>query len=66
MSNPFAPNSDLDIADVAAELNTSKKFVRDSIAAGHLKAYRLKGSRLIRITRADLDAFKQPILGGAA
>lgn len=65
MSNLAVPNGDLDIAEVAAELNTSKKFVRDSIAAGHLKAYRLKGSRLIRITRADLDAFKLPI-GGAA
>lgn len=55
----------LDIASVAENLGTSTKFVRDLIASGHLPAYRIKGSRLIRIRRSDLEALKQPI-GGAA
>lgn len=56
-------NSDLDIATAATELSVSKKFVRDLIASGRLPAYRVAGSRVIRIRRADLDAIKQPVLG---
>jgi excisionase family DNA binding protein len=56
---------DVDIATAAAQLNTSTKFIRRRIADGTLPAYRLKGSRLIRIRREDLEALKQPV-GGAA
>ncbi|WP_082696589.1 helix-turn-helix domain-containing protein [Mycobacterium sp. IS-1590] len=54
----------VDIAESATELGVSEKFIRRRIADGSLPAYRLKGSRLIRINRADLEALKQPI-GGA-
>lgn len=59
------PTPDVDIAGAAAELNTSQKFIRRRIADGTLPAYRIKGSRFIRIRRADLDALKQPV-GGVA
>jgi excisionase family DNA binding protein len=62
------PNSnrfgDSTIAEAAEYLNTSPQFVRRRIADGTLPAYRLKGSRLIRIRREDLDALKYPV-GGA-
>lgn len=58
-------SADIDIATAATILNTSPKFIRRRIADGTLKAYRLKGSRLIRIDRADLEALKQPITGGS-
>ena len=58
-------NKPFDVAGAATHLGTSQKFIRRRIADGSLKAYRLKGSRLIRIDRADLDALKQPV-GGAA
>lgn len=61
MSEPTVPAPDVDIAGAAAELNTSAKFIRRRIADGTLPAYRIKGSRFIRILRADLEALKQPI-----
>ncbi|WP_163685833.1 excisionase family DNA-binding protein [Mycolicibacterium gadium] len=63
-SSKAPPAGDVDIAGAAAELNTSEKFVRRRIADLTLPAYRIKGSRLIRIRRADLEALKQPV-GGA-
>lgn len=57
-------SSTLDIAGAAEELGTSTKFIRRRIADGSLPAYRLKGSRIIRINRTDLEALKLPI-GGA-
>lgn len=62
---PESVLGDPTIKEAATETNTSTKFIRDRIADGTLPAYRLKGSRLIRIRRADLEALKQPI-GGAA
>ncbi len=52
----------VDIATAAQMLGTSTKFIRRRIADGSLKAYRLKGSRLIRIEVADLDALKEPVV----
>ncbi|WP_076051908.1 helix-turn-helix domain-containing protein [Mycobacterium colombiense] len=49
------------IAEAAEILNVSKQFVRRRIADHTLPAYRLKGSRLIRIRREDLDALKVPV-----
>ncbi|HKH51846.1 MAG TPA: helix-turn-helix domain-containing protein [Mycobacterium sp.] len=63
-SSKTPPAADVDISGAAGELKTSKKFVRRRIADGSLPAYRIKGSRLIRIRRADLEALKQPV-GGA-
>ena len=52
---------DVDVAGAAVELKTSKKFIRDRIEDGTLPAYRIAGSRLVRIRRADLEALKQPV-----
>jgi len=51
----------VDIATAARELQTSEKFIRRRIADGSLKAFRLKGSRLIRIYVTELEAFKQSL-----
>ncbi|CAM4228385.1 DNA binding domain, excisionase family [Mycobacterium basiliense] len=49
---------DPDIAEAAKELNVSKQFIRRRIADDTLDAYRIKGSRLIRVRRASLEAMK--------
>jgi excisionase family DNA binding protein len=49
---------------LAQELKVSTKFIRRRIADRTLPAYRIKGSRPIRIRLADLEALKQPV-GGA-
>lgn len=61
---PKLDTSPFDISEAATELGVSEKFIRSRIADGSLPAFRLKGSRLIRIDRAALDALKQPIGGG--
>ncbi len=63
MSTPVSADGDFDVAGAATHLNTSKKFIRRRIEDGTLNAYRIKGSRLIRIPRADLEALKQPVVG---
>lgn len=55
--------SDLDIAAAAAELGVSKNFVRNAIHRGDLRAYRIRGTRMIRIPRAALEEFKAPVTG---
>jgi excisionase family DNA binding protein len=54
-------SADVDIATAAALINTSTQFIRRRIADGTLKAHRLRGSRLIRIARADIEALKQDL-----
>ena len=54
-------SDDLDVATAARCVSTSPKFIRRRIADGTLKAHRLKGSRLIRIARADLEALKEDL-----
>lgn len=49
--------SDLTIAEVAAELQSSERFVTERIKCGDLEAIRY-GKRFTRIPRAALDAFK--------
>jgi excisionase family DNA binding protein len=61
---PTQLSGDPTINEAAEFLNTSTKFIRRRIADGTLPAYRLRGSRLIRIRIADLEAPKTPI-GGA-
>lgn len=50
----------------ADEAKCSERTVRNWIATGRLPAYRPKGSRLIRISRDDLDALmvRVPTTGG--
>ena len=54
-------DDDFDIAAAAKRLQVSERFIRRRIADGSLKAHRLKGSRLIRIAAADLQAMKQMV-----
>ena len=47
-------------------LDVDVKTCRRYIAAGRLPAYRIAGSRLIRVRRDDLDTLLRPIPNGAA
>ena len=58
---PQSVSDSVDVAGAAVELQTSKKFVRDLIKHQKLPAYRIGGSRLIRIRRADLEALRRPV-----
>ncbi len=48
-------------AEAAAYLGVTDRTVRNYIARGQLAGHRLRGSRLIRIDQADLDAMLRPI-----
>lgn len=48
-------------AEVAEYLGITTRTVRRYIAIGLLPASRIKGSRLIRIDRGDVDALLRPI-----
>ncbi|WP_082574293.1 excisionase family DNA-binding protein [Cellulomonas sp. Root137] len=50
------------VAEVAAELQVTDRFVRRLIADGELRAVRV-GSRLVRIRRGDLEAILRPVVG---
>jgi excisionase family DNA binding protein len=54
-----------DIAGAAVFLGTSEIFVRRRIADGTLAAFRIRGSKLIRIRRADVEALMLPVNGCA-
>lgn len=47
--------------EAADYLGVTDRSVRAYIARGDLPAHRVRGSRLIRIDRADLDALLRPI-----
>lgn len=56
-------------AQAADYLSVTDRTIRSYIAAGHLPAHRVRGSRLIRVSRSDLDAMLSPIptvTGGGA
>jgi len=48
-------------ADAAEYLGVTDRTIRNYISRGHLRAYRVRGSRLIRIDRSELDALLRPI-----
>lgn len=48
-------------AEAAEYLGVTTRTIRRYIAIGLLPASRIRGSRLIRIDRADLDALLRPI-----
>lgn len=54
----------VDIPTAAAIAGVSTKFIRRRIADGTLPAYRIRGSKLIRLNLADVQALLQPV-GGA-
>ena len=51
-------SKDLTIRETAEEFGSGKTLVYDLINAGELESYRV-GSRLRRVTRESLDAYKQ-------
>ena len=51
----------ISIADAAQHLDVSLKIIRRRIAAGDLKAYRLGGSRVLRVNLNELDDLMRPI-----
>ncbi|WP_315092723.1 helix-turn-helix domain-containing protein [uncultured Cellulomonas sp.] len=54
------PTEFISVADVAAELRVTQRFVRRLIADGELHAVKI-GSRLVRIRRDDLEAILRPV-----
>lgn len=50
----------LSVADIAAELSVTQRFVRRLIADGELRAVKV-GSRLVRIHREDVEAILRPM-----
>lgn len=70
MSQTLAPDSRAWLSQVEAAhyLGVSDRTVRNYIARGDLPGHRVRGSRLVRIRRADLDALMRPIptVGGGA
>lgn len=52
--------------EAAEYLGVTDRTVRNYIARGLIPAHRVKGSRLIRIEQADLDALMRPIPSSAA
>lgn len=62
-----APNRDwLTLAEVAEHLAFTERTVRNMIRRGDLRAYRVRGSRAVRIKAREVDAVLRPIpaLGG--
>jgi excisionase family DNA binding protein len=51
----------ISIAAAAEHLDVSLKTIRRRIAAGDLKAYRLGGSRVLRVNLNELDDLMRPI-----
>ncbi|MFA6046807.1 MAG: helix-turn-helix domain-containing protein [Phycisphaerales bacterium] len=46
----------LDQSEAAEYLGCSPRTIRNYIASGRLPAYRVKGSKLLRVRRTDVDA----------
>lgn len=48
-------------AEAAEYLGVTDRTIRNYIARGQLKGCRVRGSRLVRVDRAELDAMLRPI-----
>lgn len=55
------PSRWLTQAQAADEIGVTERTIRSYIARGELPACRVRGSRLVRINRADLDNLLTPI-----
>lgn len=60
-ASPSSSRCWLNQSESAEYLGVTDRTVRNYIARGLLPARRVRGSRLIRIDRADLDAMLRPI-----
>jgi excisionase family DNA binding protein len=63
MPDPHSPRW-LSPTQAADRLGVDRRTIRRYIAGGQLRGYRVRGSRLIRIDRHELDALLQPIRTG--
>ena len=54
-------SQDLTIQQAADNIGVHKNTVRKWIADGVLVAYRLNGTKIIRITQASINELKQPV-----
>ncbi|RHW25447.1 DNA-binding protein [Nocardioides immobilis] len=61
MTTTVASRRWLNQKEAAEYLGVTDRSVRAYIARGHLPARRIRGSRAIRIDRADLDKLLRPI-----
>jgi excisionase family DNA binding protein len=61
-AGPNAPN--MSIPNAAAYLGVDQSTIRDMIADGRLRAYKL-GDRVIRLRRSEIDAALTQIAGEA-
>jgi excisionase family DNA binding protein len=52
---------DLTIQQAAENIGVHKNTIRKWIADGVLMAYRLNGTKIIRITQASINELKQPV-----
>ncbi|WP_129337184.1 helix-turn-helix transcriptional regulator [Cellulomonas endophytica] len=55
----------LSVAELAAELHVTERFIRRLIADGELEAVRI-GSRLVRVRRSAVDHLLHPLAMPAA
>jgi excisionase family DNA binding protein len=61
--HPEQSAPDMSVHDTAKYLNVSPSTVRQMIADGRLKAYRL-GDRIVRLRRSEIDAAMRPSTEG--
>ena len=54
-------SQDLTIQQAADNIGVHKNTIRKWIADGVLQAYRLNGTKIIRITQASINELKQPV-----
>lgn len=61
MNATASPRRWLSQAEAADYLGVTDRTIRNYIRRGTLKGHRVRGSRLVRIDRAELDALMRPI-----
>lgn len=54
----------LNQADAADYIGVTERTIRNYVSRGAIRAHRIKGSRLIRFDRHELDAALRPIPAG--
>lgn len=61
MPTKTPPRRLLSQAQAAEYLGVTDRTIRNYVARGDLRAYRVRGSRLVRIDLAELDTLLRPI-----